>query len=641
MKKILIPIIFSSLLLASCSDEVIETPKKYYQTTQVQTGNIINTTSYIGYTDSFHSIALAPKVGWKIISITKNIWDYVKSGEVIATLDGTEAKTWYASSNEIIKNLESLKISTSQMFDSQILVMEEKMKQAQTGIEIAIIGSQWNEAGVADTKNITQNQLKTIDSQIQTAQTGLETALLQLENTKNSLSQKENEIYSNSKSSITNANILASNIIDFLDTIFWVTQANKHKNNDFNIYLWAKSITWTNEIEQNLRKFITDFENIQQLSWDNQQQIKEILEKYISVFTNDARQLLKNAYTVFENTIESTYLSQNIIQEYKSQISEFQTQNEAVILSVSGNYFLWLKWSLDTIKNFEKEKKSSLDMLEKQIELAKNQKETLENSKSQISSAWDAQMTDISTKNEIAKKQKELAENALQEAKAWLEALKNQKHTSLAEIDIQIWQVQSGKNEAWVMIENGKVTSLIDWIVTQKVAEVGSIIWAGMPILMISNDTNIKIEVWVPDNMLEFIRIWDEVKAEIEWISNLVSGSISNIFPSKDTITKKTTVEIKLEPNSNIKIGSYSKVFFNLTQEDQNSIIIPNNAIVSKYMLPQVFVLENWEARLTHIKIIQQDDTFSQIEWLSAGQIIITDGKENIFDNEKLTMNNK
>lgn len=641
MKKILIPIIFLSFLFSSCSDDNIQLSQKHYQTTQVQTGNIINTTSYIGYTDSFHSVALAPKVGWKIISITKNVWDYIKSGEIIATLDGTEAKTWYASSNEIIKNLETLKNSTSQMFDSQIIVMEEKIKQAQTNIEIALIGSQWNEKGIADTKNITQNQLKTIDSQIQTAQTGLETALLQLENTKNSLSQKESEIYSNSKSSITNANILASNIIDFLDTIFWVTQANKHKNNDFNIYLWAKSITWTNEIEQNLKKFITDFENIQQLSWENQQQIKEILEKYISVFTNDARQLLKNAYIVFENTIESTYLSQNIIQEYKSQISEFQTQNEAVILSVSGNYFLWLKWSLDTIKNFEKEKKSSLDMLEKQIELAKKQKETLENSKSQISSAWDAQMTDISTKNEIAKKQKELAENALQEAKAWLEALKNQKHTSLAQIDIQIWQVQSGKNEAWVMIENGKVTSLIDWIVTQKVAEVGSIIWAGMPILMISNDTNIKIEVWVPDNMLEFIRIWDEVKAEIEWISNLVSGSISNIFPSKDTITKKTTVEIKLEPNSNIKIGSYSKIFFYTSQEDQNSIIIPNNAIVSKYMIPQVFILENWEARLTHIKIIQQDDTFSQVEWLSAGQIIITDGKENIFDNEKLTMNNK
>jgi hypothetical protein len=106
------------------------------------------------------------------------------------------------------------------MFDSQILVMEEKIKQAQIGIEIAVIGSKGNEIGVNDTKNINQNQLKTIDSQIQTAQTNIENALLQLENTNNLLIQKENEIYSNSKSSITNANILASNIIDFLDSIF-------------------------------------------------------------------------------------------------------------------------------------------------------------------------------------------------------------------------------------------------------------------------------------------------------------------------------------------------------------------------------------------------------------------------------------
>jgi len=601
----------------------------------------MNNESYIGYTDSVHSIELAPKIGWKIISITKNVWDFVQSGEIIATLDGTEAKTWYTSSNEIIKNLEILKNSTSQMFDSQILVMEEKIKQAQIGIEIAVIGSKGNEIGVNDTKNINQNQLKTIDSQIQTAQTNIENALLQLENTNNLLIQKENEIYSNSKSSITNANILASNIIDFLDSIFWVTQANKYKNENFEIYLWARNSTGKNQFKQELENFILTFWEIKKLSWEEKETIKERLEKYNSFFWNDIRQLLKNTYIVLENTVENPYLSQNIIQEYKSKISELQSQNEAVILSVSGNYFLWIKGSLDAIKNFEKEKKSSLDLLEKQVELAKKQKETLENSKIQISSTGNAQITDVNTKNEIAKKQLNISENTLQEAKAWLESLKKQKQASLAEIDTQIWQVKSGKNNAEVMIENGKVTSLIDGIVTKKLAEVGNIISAGTPILIISNDTNIKINVWVPDNILQSIHIWDEVKVEIDWISNLISGNISNIFPSKDTITKKTTIEVKLPQNKNIKIGSYSKVFFNITQENKHSIIIPNNAIISKYMLPQVFILENGVAKLTHIKIIQQNDSFSEIEWLSIGQIIITDGKENIFDGEKLTIHNK
>lgn len=641
MKKILLPIIFSSFFIISCSNENIETPEKYYQTAQVQSGNIMNNESYIGYTDSVHSIELAPKIGWKIISITKNVWDFVQSGEIIATLDGTEAKTWYTSSNEIIKNLEILKSSTSQMFDSQILIMEEKIKQAQIGIEIAVIGSKGNEIGVNDTKNINQNQLKTIDSQIQTAQTNIENALLQLENTNNLLIQKENEIYSNSKSSITNANILASNIIDFLDSIFWVTQANKYKNENFEIYLWARNSTGKNQFKQELENFILTFWEIKKLSWEEKETIKERLEKYNSFFWNDIRQLLKNAYIVLENTVENPYLSQNIIQEYKSKISELQSQNEAVILSVSGNYFLWIKGSLDAIKNFEKEKKSSLDLLEKQVELAKKQKETLENSKIQISSTGNAQITDVNTKNEIAKKQLNISENTLQEAKAWLESLKKQKQASLAEIDTQIWQVKSGKNNAEVMIENGKVTSLIDGIVTKKLAEVGNIISAGTPILIISNDTNIKINVWVPDNILQSIHIWDEVKVEIDWISNLISGNISNIFPSKDTITKKTTIEVKLPQNKNIKIGSYSKVFFNITQENKHSIIIPNNAIISKYMLPQVFILENGVAKLTHIKIIQQNDSFSEIEWLSIGQIIITDGKENIFDGEKLTIHNK
>lgn len=641
MKKILIPTILLSFVLFSCSNETTQTPQKYYQTSQTQTGNIIESQSYVWYTDSFHSIALAPKVWGKIISLTKNVWDYVKIWEVIATLDSQEAKTWYTSSNDIIKNLENLKTATSQMFDSQILVMEEKIKQAKTNIEIANIGAKWNESWVLETKDITKNQLTTIESQIQTAQTSVESALLQLENTKNSLFQKENDIYSNSKSALTNANILASNIIDFLDNIFWVSQANKHKNDPFEIYLWARNITLKNEVEQNLEKFIHDFKEIQKLSWENQQEVKEVLETYHNIFWNDMRKLLKNAYTVFENTVENTYLSQSTIQEYKSQITKLQTQNEQIILSVSGNYFLWLKWSLDSIKSFDTEKKSTIDMLEKQLELAKKQKETLENSKNQISSTGNAQITDITTKNEIAKKQKELSENAFQEALAWLESLKKQKQASLTEIDAQIWQVQSGKNEAWVMIENGKVTSLIDGIVTKKLVEIGSVIWAGTPIIMVSNDKNIKIEIALRDDSINTIHIWDEVQAEIEWVSELVSGNISNIFPSKDTLTKKTTVEIKID-NPKVKIGSYAKVYLNTNTNSQTTaILIPNQAIISKYMLPQVFVLENGKAKLTHIKIIKQNDSFSQIEWLSAGQIVITDGKENIYDNEELVLKNE
>lgn len=635
MKKILIFTFTLTLFLTSCSEEEKEIPQKYFQTALVETGSITNSQSYVGYTDSFQSIALAPKVWWKIISLSKKVWDPVKAGEVVATLDAIEAKTGYNSSNEIIKNLETLKVSTSQMFDSQILVMEEKIKQAQIGIEISNIGAKWNEIWVSETKDTVENQLKTIESQIESAQTAIESSILQLENTKNILSQKENDIYSNSKSAITNANILANNIIDFLDNIFWITPANTYKKKDYDIYLWAKKLTVRNQTEWQLEKIIIHFWEIQKNPLEDYEEIQKNLEIYHSFFTNDIRELLKNAYSVFENTVENPYLWENIIQEYKTKISQMQAQNEQIILSVSWNYFLGLKGSLDTIKNFEKEKKSSLDMLEKQVELAKKQKETLKNSKTQISSLWNTQIIDIHTKNEIAKKQTELSENSLKEVKASLESLKKQKQASLSEIDTQISQVISWKSDAGVMIENGKVTSLIDGIITKKFAEVWSIIWAWTPIFMVSNDKNIKIEVTVNDDTLNTLQIWDSIQTEIDGIENIISWTISNIFPSKDTITKKTTVEIKIE-NPNIKIGSYAKVYFLNTTENVG-LIIPNSAIVSKYMLPQVFILENGVAKLTHIKILSQNDSFSQIEWLQIWTHIITNGKENISDGEILT----
>lgn len=61
--------------------------------------------NYIWYTDSFNNVELSSKVWWKIISITKDVWDKVKIWETVATFDGTEAKTWYSSSQDIISSL--------------------------------------------------------------------------------------------------------------------------------------------------------------------------------------------------------------------------------------------------------------------------------------------------------------------------------------------------------------------------------------------------------------------------------------------------------------------------------------------------------------------------------------------------------
>lgn len=636
MKKIIFITFFFSFLLTSCSDEKVEIQKKFFQIATVQSWVVLDSENYIWYTDSFNNVQLSAKIGGKITSLSKKVWDRVNIWEVVGMLDATEAKTWFQSSNDILASLESLKVSTSQMFDSQIWVMEEKIKSAKTWIEIADVWVSGSEAGLVDTKKINDDQIKTIETQIITAQTALESTQLQLENTKNTLNQKEADIYSNSKNALSSANILSSNILNFVDNLFGVTWANKYKNDDYELYLSARNTNLKTEIEKSFHNISLELNNMKWLPLDSNEDIKVALEKYNSIFSWEMRILLNNSFSAMENSIEWSKLTESNISNYKTQIISFQNQNEQVIMSVSGNYFLWLKGSIDSINSFTKEKKSTIDMMQKQVELAQKQIDTLHQTKKQITSLWWWQLTEISTKTLLAKKQKDVSQNNLNEALAWIEALKKQKLASLSEIDTQINQVKSWKDQSWVMIENGKIISLIAGIVTQKHQEIGNVVWGGMPIYSVSSDDKIKIEIKVDENILSKIQIWNIVKVEIEGVNEIKDGSISKILPTRDFITKKSTLEITLNNSSWVKIGSYSKVYFDI-QNDTSGIIIPNAAIISKYMIPQVFILENNKAKLTPIEIVKQNDNFSQVTWVNVWDIIVTDGKENIIDGEILT----
>lgn len=640
MKKYLISILLLSLILSisSCSKEEIEV-KKYFETALVESWTILDWNSYVWYTDSFDTITLSAKIWWKITSINKEVWDKVSPNELVAELDGSEAKTWFSSASDIITQLEILKSSTALTFDKQILAAQEKVKQVINGVDIAYIWISGTNNWLNDVQNISKEQLKTVKTQIEQAKTWLETAKLNLENTQDSLEQKKSDIYNNSKNSISQANILATNIIDFLDNFYWITEWNKYKNDSYEIYIWAKNTTLKTDAENKLRALISKFSNIRNMPLDTNENIELALNSYNSLFSQDIRNLLKLNYQVLENSISSSSFSESLINSYKEQTTKMQWNLENALLIVSWNYFLWLKWSIDSIVSFKKESRNSVDMLQKQVVLAQKQIDTLNQTYLQYEAMSAGQITDINTKKEISNKQKELRENQLSEAKLSIETYKQQKESSLKQIDTQIAQVKSWKNDASVMIDNSKIISPINWIVIKKKAELWQVVWWAMPVLVVATNSDIKILISIPDEVKQNTFIWDKVNVEIEWHDKQVEWFISNILPTLDPVTKKNQVEIKISnPDNKIKIWSYSKVYFKNSQnKDKKGLIITNKAIVSDLLIPWVYVLWNdKKVKLVNIKILKQNDNFSLIEWLKFWDKIITAGKENIFDWEIL-----
>lgn len=613
MKKIILFLIFS-LFLFSCSKDVSLPEQKYFQTWSVFSWSIDDYNTYVWYLSWVDSVPLSTKIWWRVTSVFVSEWDYVRAWDLLLTLDSMEAKVWYDTSSNILNNLSELKNTTSLMFDDQIKALNEKLNQV-------TLWESWINTWLSDIKLVSEAQLET-------ALTWLETAKTNLENTKILLDQKWKNIIDNSKNAIVSSVMLDTNIINFIDEILWVTEANKNKNNDYEIYLSARNSSIYNRskiqfLETN--KLYLDYKKLYNTEIENKNPSEEILLKALNdgeILAESIKVLLNLTYDVLENSVENVYLPKQTIDSFKQTITNFWAQIEASLITVSWEYFLWLKWSKQSLADFENTKNLQISMLEKQVELA-------EKNYNQYKLTSDSKIRETQTQTKVVSSQ-------VEELKVNIESLKKQKQAKLEELDLKITESLGQRDSAWVMINSWEIRSPISWVITSKMVEVWQVIWWGMPVFIVSDESNLKLDILVWEDSLKNIDLWSDVLLEVDWYDKQLKAKVSLIYPSKEELTKKTKVEVILKNTFWLKIWSYTKVYLS-SVDNFDFTLIPNNSIVSKYMIPWVYVLNNdWIVRFKNIEIIKSNDKFSHISWLKVWEIVITYGKENMFDWEKL-----
>lgn len=613
MKKLII-FLFFTLFLFSCEKEKVEETKKYFWTWTVFSWSIDNFNTHVWYLQWENTTNLSTKVWWKVTNIFVKEGDYVNAWDLLLTLDSMEAKVWYNTSSTIVSTLSDMKNTTSSMYDEQIKSMEQKLNQAW-------IWKEWVYTWLSDVKSVSEAQLET-------AKTSLETAKVNLENTQIILDTKEKNIYTNSKNAIVSSVILDTNIINFVDELLWVTSSNKDKNDSFEDYLSIENKQKLNEAETSFLKSYDLYKKYKELyntQIENKNPSNEVLIEALNsweILAENLKTLLNLTYDVLDNSVDNIYFSRQTIDLYKQNVTNFWAQIESSLITVSWEYFLWLKWSKQSLTDFQNEKKLQLEILKKQVELA-------EKSYNQYKLTSDSKIRETETQTKIIDSQ-------FQEMISTIESLKKQKQAALEQIDLKISEAVWQKESSSVMIDSWEIRSPISWVITIKAVEIWQVVWWWMPLLVVADDQNLKLDISVSEEVLWNISLWQDVLLEVDWFDKQVKSKVSMIYPSKDLITKNTKIEIAFENKDKLKIGSYTKVYLsNIINFD--SILIPNNSIVSKFMIPWVYVLNNeWKVEFKNIEIIKANDKFSSISWLKVGDIIITEWKDNLYDGEKV-----
>jgi len=620
MKKIIIStLIISSFFITSCSNQKEEKIQKYYKTVTVSTWTINQNINYTWYTKWETQTMLATKAPWRIIYLSKKIWDPIYKWELIARLDSTEAKTWYSTANSITNSLNSLKQATIDSFNQQIKAMQAKVEQAKTWLN-------WLNTWLKDTQNIT-------NSQIQTAKLSLQTAQTNLEETKKTLEAQKSNILTWAKSAIIQNVILNENILNFIDDFLWVTPENEHKNDTYEDYIWVKNnqqLTNTKTTFKKTKKSFDDYKLYYKQYIENKNPTEEQLINWLKKakeVSSLQKTLLDETYTVLNNSVANVKFPLTMINKYKAQISTFGSQLEQTILSMSWDTMIWIKWSLENLNTFNAQESKAISLLKKQIDIAQKQLEQYENMAN-----W--KINKVTTKKDIAQKQ-------LKQAEAWLQALIAWKQAKLKELDSKITEALGQKNLSAVYINNWKVYSPVNWVIVSKNVNIDQVIWAWMPIYTIASNKNIKIDLEIPNFVAKSLKLNQKVKVNIQATWKSYTWTIIQLPNVLNSITKKINIEVLVKnENKKIPVWSMATIDFSIkniiNNNNKDNVIIPNNAIIQKYMLPWVYVIKNNKAIFTQITIVSSTWNYSLVKWIDKNSKIITAWKENIYDWEEL-----
>ncbi|MDP5089535.1 MAG: efflux RND transporter periplasmic adaptor subunit [Saprospiraceae bacterium] len=197
--------------------------------------------------------------------------------------------------------------------------------------------------------------------------------------------------------------------------------------------------------------------------------------------------------------------------------------------------------------------------------------------------------------------------------------------------------LKSAKVQRAILLEQINKTSIkapFQGVITAKLSEEGAFAAPGVPLLQITDITNLKFTVNVPENDLRQFKLNHSYTITADAYPEISFTGKVTMIGSKANMGSSFPIQFTLNNTSDFKIksGMFGKV--NLENASQEmGIIIPASAMVGTAIQPQVYLIKNGKSVMQNITIsknIQNKVVISS--GLKEGDVIVTNGFINLYD---------
>lgn len=226
-----------------------------------------------------------------------------------------------------------------------------------------------------------------------------------------------------------------------------------------------------------------------------------------------------------------------------------------------------------------------------------------------------------------------------------------QRFTVLAKADaiqgVQLEKAELGLKSAQVQkatlleqISKTTIRAPFNGIVTAKLTEEGAFAAPGIPLLQITDISNLKFTVNVPENSLSKFSMGQLCPVSADVYPEILLAGKTIMIGSKANIGNSYPVQLSVKNTADLKIksGMFGKVDLK-SESDSTRIIIPASALVGTTIKPQVYLVKNGKAQLQDIRISERiENKVVVAEGLNEGDEMVTNGFINLFNGANVTL---
>jgi len=187
-----------------------------------------------------------------------------------------------------------------------------------------------------------------------------------------------------------------------------------------------------------------------------------------------------------------------------------------------------------------------------------------------------------------------------------------------------------------------KLYSPITGVLLKKLAETGEITGTGIPVLVISDISRVKVNAFVPENELHLVKIGQQAQVKVSSLDSVFVGKVTEVGAVADPAARSFLVRIEINnPQGIIRPGMISEVNLETTLTKE-IIELPMEVVLMDYNNTNyVFVTDESSGKAFKRNISLGKLNGNQVEIISGlteNVLVVTAGQHKLTDGTPVTI---